>query len=69
MQPAPNYSENAHLRSIAAEITCKSSTLILKVVEGPILSNKTITINAAGIVGGKRSDGCTYFGQSDNVTI
>jgi hypothetical protein len=62
------YSEKTDLRSIPADFASKSPILILKVLEGPIRNEKAITINATGMLGGKRSDGCTYFGQSDNVS-
>ena len=59
----PNiYSEKTNIRSISDEIIRKSKKLVLKVVEGPILKGVIIKINAAGILGGKRCDGVTYFG-------
>jgi hypothetical protein len=62
------YSEKTDLRSIPADFASKSPILILRIVDGPVKNKKEITINAIGMVGGKRSDGCTYFGQSDNVS-
>ena len=63
------YSEKTNIRSIPADFASKSPMLILRIIEGPMKSEKAININATGIVGGKRSDGCTYFGQSDNVYL
>jgi hypothetical protein len=33
-------------------------------IEGPVMKGTKIVINTAGIEGGKRKDGVTYFGQA-----
>ena len=64
------YSEKLNIRNIPNDTIIRAPKLVLKVIEGPIMQGTVIEINAAGIAGGTRSDGVTYFGQcSDNEYI
>lgn len=63
--PVP-YSEKTKIYCISHDIAKKSPMLILKVIEGQLLIGQVIQINAMGMVGGKRKDSCTYFGQCNS---
>ena len=63
------YSEKTNIPRISPDTTDKSPHLLLKIIEGQLLIGTVISINAAGIVGGKRKDGSTYFWQCSEVIM